>query len=199
MILVLGIASTGFAWISAANSHMSQGKKWEMREIMEKAKNGESLTWEEKMLLEQAQQYHSWESRMHQEGKKWREAFGKRMWLKHLTDEEKALLETLTAEEKRTFFQQKHETMKLQKEAKKRVMDTLIAGESLTASEEATRLDILAKHQDKISKMQKNMELHTVVGKLLAWDELTQDEMTLIEEMREMHMQRMWKKWNMQK
>ena len=152
VVLVLGIASTGFAGISAANS-------------------GQTLLGSN-MTLEQES-----EKKM----QKWAH-FGKRKGLKNLTDEEKTAVEAMSDEEKKVFFTAKKEEMKAQKEASKAVIDKLIAGENLTAAEDATRLEMIAKMEEKADsgKMRDGAAL---ISKILAGDELTADEETELAEM----------------
>lgn len=53
VVLVVGIASTGFAGISAANSgKVLSEEKSEMRELFEKSKAGETLTADEQAVLD---------------------------------------------------------------------------------------------------------------------------------------------------
>lgn len=57
----------------------------------------------------------------------------------------------MSDDEKKTFFDAKKQEMKAQKQAGKAVIDKLIAGETLTAAEEATRLEMIAKMEEKSS------------------------------------------------
>jgi len=146
LILVVGIASTWFAGISAANS---------------------GLLWED---IEQ--RVDAMESKLKS---------GKGM--KHLTDDEKASLESMTDDEKTVFFTAKKEEKKAEKQAWKAVVDKLINGETLTADEEAIRLEILAKIEERSGKHSKSGA--EIIAKILAWDELTSDEEIELAQMQE--------------
>lgn len=122
VVLVVGIAATGFAGISAADEGL-------FGEEMEKRIDA----------LEDR-----FEARFDFDGEK-RSQFGKRKGLKHLTDEEKTALESMTDEEKQAFFEGKKAEKKAEKEARKAVVDKLVAGESLTSAEETLRLEMLEK------------------------------------------------------
>ena len=148
VVLVVGIATTGFAGISAANNttNSSENKGW----------------------------FERWVKRISEKSNH----FGKRKGLAHLTEEEKTALETMSDDEKKTFFDAKKAKMKAQKEAGKTVIDKLIAGESLTAAEEATRLEMIAKIEDfggNHTRKGKG-EWREIIAKILAGDELSADE-----------------------
>ncbi len=151
-VLVVGIASTWFVGISAANS-------------------GTTSTPSEKS---------SW---MNQELKKIHKGhqFGKRKGLKNLTEDEKLALESMSDEERKAFFQQKKEEKKANKEASKAVLDALIAGETLSADQEANRLEMLAKIEE--GKHQRNNA--DIIAKILAWDALSEAEQIELQEMQE--------------
>lgn len=181
VVLVAWIATTGFAGISAANSGtLDFGNKSEMRGLFEKAQSGETLTADEQVTLDSAK-----ESRGERGAKfGWKRKGG---W--NLTDEEKTALESMTDDEKKAFFETKKEEMKAQKEAGKTVIDKLINGESLTADEEAMRLEMIAKMTEK-SDSGKTKERSEVISKILAGDELTADEETQVVEMQAKHAER---------
>lgn len=91
----------------------------------------------------------------------------------------------MTDEEKKAFFEVKKAEMKAQKEAKKAVVDKLIAGESLTADEEALRLEALSKIEERSGKRSKPGA--DIIAKVLAGDELSADEQTQLAEMQARH------------
>ncbi|MDA9129270.1 hypothetical protein N9J72_02215 [Candidatus Gracilibacteria bacterium] len=159
VILVLGIASTGFAGISAANSGQTlSGVTNSIEQGVTKMSEGKSH-------------------------------FGKRKGLKNLTDEEKATLDSLSDEEKQAFFAAKKEEMVAQKEASKAVMDKLIAGETLTAAEDATRLEMIAKMAEHADG-ERTKPGAEIAAKILVGDELTADEETELAEMQEKQAER---------
>lgn len=155
-VLLVGIASTGFAGISAANS-------------------GQTLS-ENKTGMQQ------WVKKMFADGKH----FGKRKGFWNLTEEEKTALQAMSDEEKKAFFEEKKAEMKAQKEAKKAVIDKLITGESLTASEEALRGEMLIKIEEGSHKR----DNADIIAKVLAGDALTDAEQIELVEMQEKHAER---------
>jgi len=155
-VLLVGIVSTGFAGISAANSGQTLSEKTSgMQQGVKK---------------------------MFSDGKH----FGKRKWFWNLTDEEKAALDSMTDEEKKEFFQAKKAEKQAQKEEKKAVIDKLLAGESLSASEEALRGEMLIKIEEWAHK-RNNAD---IIAKVLAGDALTEAEQIELVEMQEKHAER---------
>ena len=155
VVLVTGILVTGFAGISAADEGLL----------------GENIE----------QKIDAVEDKFEQtfKGSK----FGKRKWLKHLSDEEKAELEDMSDEQKKEFFDAKKSEMKARKEAKKTVMAKLIAGESLTAAEEALRWELLMKAESRAADGKKARENSELIIKVLAGDELTTEDQTTLADM----------------
>ena len=153
VVLVVGIASTWFAGLSSANSGSNLGSS---NTNIEQGVDKKQYKWNH---------------------------YGKRKWLKNLTDEEKTALEVMSDDEKQAFFEAKKAEMKAAKEAKKAVVDKLVAGEALTASEEATRLEALAKIEERSAKRSKPWA--DIIAKILAGDELTAAEQEDFLEMRE--------------
>jgi len=163
-VLLVGIASTGFAGISAANS-------------------GQTLS-ENKTGMQQ------WVKKMFADGKH----FGKRKGFGNLSEEEKTALQAMSDEEKKAFFEEKKAEMIAQKEAKKAVIDKLLTGESLSASEEALRGEMLVKIEEGSHKR----DNADIIAKVLAGDELTDAEQTEFVEMQEKHAEREAKRAIMQ-
>lgn len=119
------------------------------------------------------------------------DGFGKRAGFEQLTDEEKTALKSMTDAEKQEFFAVKKLEMEGQRAEHKNVIDKLIAGETLTASEEATRLEMLAKIDEKVSENNHPArEGADIIAKLLAGDELTADERTELANMQKVHAER---------
>jgi len=180
VVLVAGIATTWFAGISAANSgSLSFWNKAEIRELLEKAESWVELTTDEQATLDAAKAM---------KAEKWAKHGGKRKGGWNLTDEEKTALEAMSDEEKQEFFEAKKAEMKADKEAAKAVIDKLVAGESLTAAEEATRLEMLAKIEENTGKHSKQWS--EIIAKILAGDELSADEQTQLETMQAKHAER---------
>lgn len=119
------------------------------------------------------------------------EGFGKRAGFAQLTQEEKTALASMTDEEKQAFFEAKKLEMEAQRAEHKNVIDKLIAGQTLTADEEATRLEMLTKIEDKTANMDHPAREGTdIIKKLLAGDELSTDELTKLAEMQAKHAER---------
>jgi hypothetical protein len=120
-----------------------------------------------------------------QRAEKWAKFGGKRKGGGNLTDEEKTALESMSDEEKQAFFDAKKEEMKIKKEAHKSVIDKLINGESLTAEQEAIRLEMLAKMEDMDwnHRGKGHREGKEIISKILAGDELRAEEETQLVEM----------------
>jgi len=173
VVLVAGIATTSFAGISAANNSGSLlWDKSEIRELMVKSESGEALTSDEQALLDEAKTKF--------QGKK---SNFKRNWFKSLTEEEKTAIESMSDEEKQAFFESKKEEKMAQMEAGKSVINKLITGESLTADEEALRLEMLAKFESEDNSHPQRKGGWDIIAKILAWDELTEDEANQVIEM----------------
>lgn len=113
---------------------------------------------------------------------------GKWKGFKNLSEDEKLALESMTDEERKAFFTAKKAEKKAQKEAIKSVVDKLLAWEPLTASEEATRLEALAKIEERSDKRSKPGA--EIIAKILAGDELTSEELTQLESMQEKRAER---------
>jgi len=123
-------------------------------------------------------------------GKKGFDGFGKRKGFNHLTDEEIIALASMTDDEKKAFFDAKKTEMKAEMEAHKAVIDKLILGETLTADEEAMRLEILAHFEDENNTHSMRRDGGDIIAKLLAGDELTEEEQTELADMQAKHEER---------
>lgn len=218
LVLLLWIASTGFAsYTNADNSNFWKllGNKWEIRLLIDKVESGEALTPEEQAILDEVearkeemkamynllQKQKNGESLTDEEQAQltqWKlhkshrgmHGFGKRSGFAHLTDEEKTALQSMTDAEKQEFFETKKAEMDATRETHKAVIDKLIAGTDLTAQEEATRLDMLAKFEDENNSHLKRRDNGDIIAKLLAGDELSDDEMSELEAMQEKRAER---------
>lgn len=164
VVLVLGIASTGFAGISAASSGSTLSEiKSEVQQRVEAEKHT----------------------------KRGHEGFGKRAGFAQLTDAEKTALESMTDAEKKAFFDAKKSEMEAQRTAHKAVIDTLIAGGKLTADQEATRLEMLAKFETEATDTDHPARVGVdLIKKLVAGDALTDAEKTELLNMQKIHTER---------
>lgn len=185
VVLVAGVAVTGFAGISSASETSSGFQKgnWEMREIREKLESGTEITDAEQILLDEAK------------SKRAGNRFGKRKGLKHLSDNEKSLLETMSEDGNKAFFDSKKIQMKAKKQLHRSVIAQLIAGETLNEYEELARVEILERLSgDKASKR----PYTGVIKKLVKGEALTADDQTSLAAMQAKHAERKangkWKK-----
>lgn len=171
VVLVAGIAATGFAGISSASETGLFKGNSEIREIKEKLESGLEITQAEQALLDEAKQT-----------KKLKHG-GKRKGGGKLSDEEKAELETMSDEEKKAFFEAKKADMNAQKQAKRDMMAALIAGDTLSADQETIRAELLTKLETRVSEGKETREETAVIIKILAGDALAADEQIILDEM----------------
>jgi len=177
VVLVAGVAVTGFAGLSSANetgTGFFKGNS-EIREIKEKIESGVEITETEQTLLDEAR------------SKKGGNKFGKRKWLKNLSDEDKALLETMDDDEKKAFFDAKKAQMNAVKETHKAVVAKLIAGETLSDDEELARVEILERLSGDKAAKKPGTE---VIKKLVNGETLSATEITQLAEMQAKHEER---------
>jgi hypothetical protein len=123
-------------------------------------------------------------------GKKGFDGFGKRKGFNHLTDEEITAVASMSDDEKKAFFDAKKIKMKAEMEAHKAVIDKLILGETLTADEEAIRLEILTHFEDENNYHSMRRDGGDIIAKLVAGDELTQEDQTELADMQAKHVER---------
>ena len=104
-----------------------------------------------------------------------------------LTDAEKTSLESMTDAQKQAFYETKRLAAEVKMEARETVIDKLLAGTSLTASEEITRQEIIkerAEHKVKRTEMKANMEkIQAIITKKKAGTTLTTEEQALLDSM----------------
>ncbi len=184
VVLIAGIATTGFAAVSSADESVTGSffkGNTEIKELFEKAKSGEELTVDEQATLDEVKA---------QRGEKWAKHGGKRKGGANLTDEEKTALESMSDEEKQTFFADKKAQMNAEKEASRAVVAKLINGESLTSAEETIRGELLVKLESRTSEGKELREGSALIIKVLAGDELTSEDEAALAEKQEKHAQR---------
>lgn len=132
----------------------------EHRSLMEKLRNGETLTEEEQVVLDETKNtlFSFWIWKWMNNGRwgmMW-EIWGKKwMWIVmwDITDEEKTALESMTDEEKQAFFESKKEELRARQESHENVIDKLLAWESLTSEEEIIRQEIIQLRTERKEKM----------------------------------------------
>lgn len=109
----------------------------------------------------------------------------KHRWMEEITDEEKIALESMSLEEKKAFF----ETKKTEKEAKEAVIDTLLAGKTLTSEQETLRDEIIKERaerkQKRLERETKQEEIKEILEKKKSWEELSDEEKTKLDEFKE--------------
>lgn len=164
----------------------------EVRTLMEKQKNGETLTTEEQAKLDELKanmpQRWGWEGKWFW-GKRWWEGKWEMMWfwgkmMDDLSYEEKAALESMTDEEKQTFFETKRTEQKAKMEARESVIDKLLAWETLTSDEEVVRQEIITQRAEEKVKRSQMEEVRTLMEKQKNGETLTTDEQTKIDELK---------------
>lgn len=177
VVLVAGIAATGFAGVSSANlSGSGFTVDAEIKELIMKARSGEDLSVQEQAKIDELKAQFS---ERKSDGKRGYKGHGKRSGFKMLTDEEKAELESMSDEERQAFFEAKKEEMKAKKQAAKTLIDTLIAGGALTSEQETLRAEML----EKIAEHGGKRDNAPVIEKLLKGEQLTDEDRAVIEEM----------------
>jgi Spy/CpxP family protein refolding chaperone len=104
-----------------------------------------------------------------------------------LTDAEKTSLASMTDEQKKAFYETKRVAAEAKMEARETVIDKLLAGTSLTASEETIRQELIkeraehkVKHAEKKALMAK---IQAILEKKKAGTTLTADEQATLDSM----------------
>ncbi|MDD3793617.1 MAG: hypothetical protein PHI37_02305 [Candidatus Gracilibacteria bacterium] len=122
-----------------------------MRTILDKKRNGETLTAEEETQLAE------FEANKPEMGRGEGKGMGrgnKGGFLNDLTTEEKTTLEAMSDDEKKAFFETKKAEMQARREAHEAVIDKLLAGEKLTSDEELVRTEIVKERAERKAKIQ---------------------------------------------
>lgn len=219
-ILLTWIIATWFAWLSKADDittgsnstnsfkefrhfnwewqNLTDEQKAQMEEIktiLEKKKNWETLTSDEQNKLDEfeANRPQWWfEWKWH----KWHDWFEKGFMWSNLTDEEKTALESMSDDEKKQFFETKMQEAKAEKEVKEAVIDALLEGKTLTSEQEVLRAQIIQERADMKAKMEERQaqmeEIKTIMEKKQNWETLTDEEQSLLDEYNPW---KMWKWW----
>lgn len=103
-----------------------------------------------------------------------------------LTDEEKTAIEAMSDTERQEFMSAKKEEMTAKREAQEAVIDALLAGDTLSADQEAVKQEIInerAERKTAMAEKQAQMEiLKPIMEKKRAGEELTADEEAQLEE-----------------
>ena len=174
VVLVAGVAATGFAGLSSASetgTGFFKGNS-EIRELKEKVESGVELTATEQATLDELKS-HKGDKSAHG---------GKRKGRGKLSDEEKAELENLSDEEKKAFFEAKKTEMNAAKEAKAALVAKLIAGESLSNEQETLRAEMVEKLSENSDKVSKKPGFE-VIKKLINGESITAEDQVILDEM----------------
>ncbi len=155
-IVLATLATTG-AYTYASNTSTWSVTKTEIMDLVKKVRDGVTLTTEEQAKLD-AVKLNRWQkhekiwSGSTMSGSmnemRWEMWMGWMMgaWfstMTQLSDAEKTALTTMTADQKKAFFDAKMTDVKAKAEAKETVIDKLLAGTALTADEETLRQEII--------------------------------------------------------
>mgnify|MGYP002350949313 CR=1 FL=1 len=159
----------------------------EIRTLMEKVKNWETLTDEEQTKVDnfKANMPERWEWRWHgwERWHWWPWMWGEWFWweMNKLTDEEKTALESMTDEEKKAFFEEKRTEAETKRESRENVIDKLLAWETLTTDEETVRQEIITERAERKVKQEEMNEMRTLMEKVKNWETLTDEEQTKVD------------------
>jgi len=104
-----------------------------------------------------------------------------------ISDEDKTLIESMSDDEKKSYFESKKEEAKIEIELKESVIDNLLAGNTLTAEQEEVRAEMVTERaeqkekklemKEKMEEMKAKMEeVKIIMEKKQAGEELTQEE-----------------------
>lgn len=204
-LLITGVAVT---WVTFASSstwskfiwgfskqkiELTEEQKTQMEEVrslMEKQKNGETLTTEEQAKIDEFKlsMPQRWEWRWFW-WKKWKgmwEMIWDFKWMMNnaLTDEEKTALKSMTDEEKQAFFETKRTQQKAKMEARESVIDKLLAWETLTSDEEVVRQEIITQRAEEKVKRSQMEEVRTLMEKQKNGETLTTEEQAKLDELK---------------
>lgn len=204
-LLITGVAVT---WVTFASSstwskfiwgfskqkiELTDEQKAQMekvRTLMEKQKNGETLTTEEQAKIDEFKlsMPQRWEWRWFW-WKKWKgmwEMIWDFKWMMNnaLTDEEKTALKSMTDEEKQAFFETKRAEQKAKMESRESVIDKLLAWETLTSDEEVVRQEIITQRAEEKVKRSQMEEVRTLMEKQKNWETLTTEEQEKLDELK---------------
>lgn len=172
------IAGTSMSF--ASDTTAKKVDREQVRTLMQKVKSGETLTEIEKTTLENVRKNFKWS--------KFQNRFNKfkKIW-NNLTDEEKTALKSMSDEQKKEFFTKKREEKKLEKETHRKVIDKLLAWETLTTEEENLRAEIIRKRAERQKNREemraKREQVKIILDKKKAGETLTDEEQATLNEM----------------
>lgn len=159
----------------------------EMRALMTKVKNGETLTEEEQAKVDEFKsqmwnkmwgKWFGWE-RSWKADKSGRDGFWK--WMMNLTDEEKTQLESMTDEEKQAFFETKRAEAEAKKEAQETVINKLLNGETLTEAEKVIVEEIKTQRAEQKARKAERDAIKALMEKVKNGETLTTEEQATVD------------------
>lgn len=165
---------TTVAMTNANDTENSSVDRNEIRELFNKIKSGETLSADEKAILDEYKpkfwNRENWNNF-------WKK--GRNGMMKGITDEEKEALADMTDEEKQEFFAIKKaernaeiEAKKLERKLHEAVIDKLLLWETLTDEEEDIRASIIEKRNER-------KIMRDIMEKVRSWEELSTQEQEL--------------------
>ena len=190
-ICVVSMTTTGFTGIAIANTPRIFERNSELKEIIKKSYYWKDLSVEEQIVLEKFMESGFFEKWVHKNTLWWYYGYKKRIWLEQFTKDDILFLESMTDEERKNFFDAKKSETQERKNSRKIVIEKILRWEKLTASEEFIRLEMLAKMQNDVLPRRNHGD---IIEKLLAWDELSTQELAEIKTMKEKKMLRSQKR-----
>lgn len=110
-----------------------------------------------------------------------------------LTTEEKTKLESMTNDEKKSFFEAKRVELEASIEARETVIDKLLNWETLTIEDKKIVEEIKTQRAEMKTKRQEMEEIRNLMEKQRSWETLTTDEQTKLDEFKSNMPQRWWK------
>lgn len=173
------ITETLSKWFKS-NFNFNQEQREEIKTIIDKNNNGEELTQEESILLNDFNSV-----KLEKKSRKW---MWKKWWIwlskiDNLTQDEIDSLESMTLEEKKVFFDIKREERKTIKESHNLIIDKLLSWETLTSEEEKIRQDIILERAEKKQIMEemelKKIQIDEIKTKISLWETLSSEEQEL--------------------
>lgn len=215
-IIAWAVLTAIFAtWAYTYASENSTGTlvKDEIMQIVKKARSWETLTADEQTKLNSIKSKRNSktssgelnEDRGFDHDKWW---MWKMMWewmwfgpMIQLTDAEKTSLKSMSDTEKKAFFDKKRLEAEAKKDARKTVIDKLLAGTALSSDEETVRAEIIKERAEMKAKKAEFDAIKTLLEKKKNWETLTADEeakITAFEANKPKHSEKggmMWGRW----
>jgi len=197
-VVISTVAAGMLIWVVWADfSKLSPEERIEIKTLIEKSKNWETLTVDEQKKLDDIKAEFEWRKFNwfwdKNNFKKWKRGF-----MKGLTDAERTSIEEMTDEERKAFFDERRELRKAEmedrrviREGHEAIIDKLINWEELTEEEDAIREEIKELRADRKAKKK---ELQSIIEKKKNWKELTEEEENTLNKHRWFMMKHFWQR-----